>query len=521
MRTPSRSVPLLQVPAYPLLFAAYFVLFLYAQNIELVRLTEIGSPLVWSLVGAALLLVAAALLMRSWQRGALVAAALVIAFLAYGHVRELAGEHVPEEWLIAGWLAVILAAAALALFRRTPLGSITSGLNAVAAVLLVFVLATIVPHNLQPPARAETGATPSGLTAERQTRRDIYYIVFDRYGSRRALEAGFGITDNDLYDWLAQRGFDVVDGARANYMRTTLSLASTLNVTHLSDVAGREGPTSTDPTPIDEMIQTHRVGRFLREQGYRYVHIGSWFRPTRSVRIADESIEARTATEFEAVLYETTAMPLVDERFGGPERQISPKDRSQLENGLFQFRALNRVVADPGPKLVIAHVLLPHDPYVFDADGRFVPPDERADEPIEQQFRRQLEFTNRQIKALVERLLARPEAERPIIAIQADEGPYPARYQADVYGFDWSTATTAELETKYGILSAFYLPDEPGQPADVPEPYPGMTSVNTFPMLLARYFGVELPYLPDRSYTSRSARYVYDMTDITDRLPPP
>lgn len=43
--------------------------------------------------------------------------------------------------------------------------------------------------------------------------------------------------------------------------------------------------------------------------------------------------------------------------------------------------------------------------------------------------------------------------------------------------------------------------------------------VNTFRMLLERYFGLQLPYLPDRVYTSASALRPYDMEDVTDRLP--
>ena len=31
---------------------------------------------------------------------------------------------------------------------------------------------------------------------------DIYFLVFDRYGSADAIERRFGITDNPLYGWL-------------------------------------------------------------------------------------------------------------------------------------------------------------------------------------------------------------------------------------------------------------------------------------------------------------------------------
>jgi hypothetical protein len=508
---------------HPVLLGAYFVLFLYAQNLGLVRLSEVVTPLAWAVAGAAVVMTVAALVMRDWRRGALVASAVVVAFMGYGHVAELAGEGVSEEFLLGGWGLFIAAAIGLAVFPRTPLGSLTTGLNVLTLVLLVFTLSSIVPYNMQSPARADSDElAPTGLVPLRTTQRDIFYLVFDRYGSQSALEAAFGITDNDLPDWLRDQGFIVAEHSRANYLRTTLSMASVLNLEHLHSIAGRMGPDSTDLRPLNESLQEHVVGRFLREQGYRYIHIGSWFNPTRGARVADESMEADTTTEFEAVLYETTALPLIAEQLAGDEDEVMPpEDQKHLDHARFQLRAMQRVMGDPGPKFVLAHVLLPHDPYVFDEEGRYVSPAERADEPAAQQFRRQLEYTNREIRAYVEQLLARPENERPIIIIQADEGPYPERYEADQFGFDWDQATPQELEAKFGIINAFYLPPEPDQPADLPEPYPTISSVNTFRLVLGRYFGLDLPYRPDTSYTSRTPRLVYDLTDVTDRLPEP
>ena len=101
-----------------------------------------------------------------------------------------------------------------------------------------------------------------------------------------------------------------------------------------------------------------------------------------------------------------------------------------------------------------------------------------------------------------------------------DEGPYPPRFRADQYAFDWADATTDELVMKYGILNAFYLPAEAGLPAE-PAVYPTISSVNTFRLVLSRYFGLDLPLLPDRSYTSADPRRPYDLTEITDRLRAP
>ncbi len=514
---------------HPLLFAAYAVLFLHAENVQLVRPTETLLPLVATVGGAAALLLALTAVLRDMPRAGLVASAAVVVFFGYGHVAGLIGANAAADaagWpLLLAWSALIGGICGLLLLRRSLLPRLTSGLNVAGLVLVLFALATIVPSLSNVPARAQgNGFEPTGHQPTRSTQRDIYYIVPDRYGSASSLAAGFGITDNDLPGWLEQRGFAVARESYANYSRTALSMAAVLNVTHLDEIAARQGARSTDYGPVYEMLQEHLVGRFLREQGYRYVHIGSWFNPTRSVRIADENLESDSATEFQAVFEQTTALPLL-RRTLAQEEQMPPEDEKHVQHAQFQFRAIHRVIDEPGPKFVLLHVLLPHDPYTFDEDGEYVPPSARRGVPVADQFRAQLAYTNDELKGIVERLLDRPAEEQPIIIIQADEGPYPARYDADELGFDWSQATPAELETKFGILNAVYLPDEAatdGEPAaGRPDFAAQATSINTFRLLLEHYFGLRLPALADRVYVSASPPHPYDLTDVTDLLPGP
>ena len=116
-------------------------------------------------------------------------------------------------------------------------------------------------------------------------------------------------------------------------------------------------------------------------------------------------------------------------------------------------------------------------------------------------------------EALSEPLLERPEDERPIIILQADEGPYPRRFGWHAAGFDAATATDDELITKFGILSAWLLPGPEGAaPLD-----PAMTAINTYRELFQRYFGSDVADAPDRVFMSLKDR-PYDLVDITDRL---
>ena len=171
----------------------------------------------------------------------------------------------------------------------------------------------------------------------------------------------------------------------------------------------------------------------------------------------------------------------------------------------YQFDVLESIGREPGRQYVFAHVLVPHPPFVFLEDGTYA--------PDEATFESQLAGTNRRIRAFVEPLVSLPEAERPIIIIQGDEGPYRERFRDDRDGFDWATASDAELLAKFGILNAMYLP---GPEGDAPL-RSGMTAVNTYPELFRRYFGSDVADRPDRVMASNQS-HPFDLLDVTVRL---
>ena len=87
-----------------------------------------------------------------------------------------------------------------------------------------------------------------------------------------------------------------------------------------------------------------------------------------------------------------------------------------------------------------------------------------------------------------------------VIMLQADEGPFPARYAADEWGFEWRDATDAELEEKFGILFAMRVP---GADLEAEGFHDAITPVNAFRIIFNARFGTDLPLLPDRTLGAR------------------
>src|SRR4051812_35599360 len=296
---------------HPLLFAAYPVLFLWSLNVDEVPIGDALPPLVAIVLAATVATLVLAIILGDRARAALIVTPMALGLLMYGHFLDL----IPAATIIhrVGW-AVLIGLAALAAWRLSQprLLSVDRALSAIGVVLVAFTLVPIVPFEVG----AKTAAPPPDPAAGHQLatqttaqKRDVYWLIFDRYASDRALELQFGIK-NDLTPWLRDHGFQVLDDSHANYLTTSLSISTTLNMRHLEDLtAGTKSPASFI-NRVYGSLQNSLVVQQFKALGYRTEHLGSWWEPTRIDSGADVNYNAVGASDFSSVLLEKSAAPL-------------------------------------------------------------------------------------------------------------------------------------------------------------------------------------------------------------------
>jgi hypothetical protein len=267
---------------------------------------------------------------------------------------------------------------------------------------------------------------------------------------------------------------------------------------------------------VHQRLRGFRVARLLKSAGYRYAHMGSWWPPTSEDPLADDQYRFESLSDFATTIYETTVIPAIAEQLGVLDHL--DRRRTEWARRGWQFDTLTKIRQRPGPKFVFGHLLTPHHPYVTDRDGGFVSPEQEAEWSYERKYIEQLIYTNEEIKRLVTHLLAVPEDERPIIVLQADEGPHPIHMEDFPHKvFDWRTATLDELEMKFKLFTALYLPgiSESEVRRHI---YPTLTPVNTFRLIFNLYLGGDFRLLPDRNYIYRDFNHPLDLIEVTARL---
>jgi hypothetical protein len=520
------------VLAAPVLAAAFPVLFLYSHNIDQdVGLSGLVVVLVLA-VGAGLLTLALWLFFRDPYRASFLATAWVLLFFAYGPLREaVEGVHIGGMDLGRGRnLVPVLAAMAglTAILAVSPWGHRVKAVMPAATVALaglaLYNLLSISLYYLGQRDATSVVALASPLadsvTAEAGDLPDIYYIVPDRYASNHVLREHYGFDNTEFLESLEQRGFYVAEDSNANYHKTFLSLASSLNMEYLDGDALREaaGGRSTNERPVYARIQDHAVWRILERHGYRFAHFGAWWGPTRYNHRADLNVNyfprlfgLVKLDEFSQLVLQRTALsPIQDFFFADWNEQQRVRELHKLER-------LGEVPNMQGPKFVFVHLFIPHPPYVFDQDGLAVdPPNFYYDEPLTQEqisvlkarYIDQLIYTNRLLLEAIDHILENSERP-PVILLQADEGPFTQESEMREPP-EWGTDT---LQTRLGILNAYHLPGVSHEAL-----YPGISPVNSFRMVFNEYFGAGLPLLEDRAHVWRSSDDIYDFMDVTEAV---
>jgi hypothetical protein len=351
---------------------------------------------------------------------------------------------------------------------------------------------------------------PADRATNHEQRPDIYYIVLDGFGRQDILKELYAFDLGPFVKRLEALGFVVPTDGRSNYAQTYPSLASSLNMTYLDTLAN--GLTeSKDRRALYYLIQHNALFALAKRAGYRVIGISSNYSATKRLATPDICFcEQYGLYEFEtAVLDRTPLNELPIDRFtyGGHRQKIEQ-----------QFHHLETKPDGEAPALVFAHIIAPHPPFVFDAEGRPLHPQVMFGFEDANHFRGsgaeylagyrgQAQFVARRILEVIETILGRP-GPSPLIVVHGDHGP--------ALRWNWNNVAAGDARERLAIFSAIRVPglERAAVRADI-------SPVNLLRLVANRALGVNLPQLEDRSFESSWER-PYKMVPIeTERLVKP
>ena len=501
---------------HPFLLALFPTLLLYSENSHQFYPEVIALPLALTALSVLLAQSVLALGLSNWNKAALLLSFFLLMFFSYGHLARICQDVFGgfQRWyLLPVWTAILAGLIVVILRTRRELPALTTVLNYASAFLVVVQAAIISVALIGAAAGPDApGEIPAKL--EGGSRPNIYYIVLDGYGRADILEELYDFDNTAFIEALRQRGFYIASDSRANYIQTALSLASSLNSQYIPSLLPASRRQGKNRGPLIGLIRKNLLAQALKSLGYRTVAFASGYYATELEHFDVYLTPDWNLGEFAAGLIRTTPVPAVRDLLQGEASEYDLHRRRVL----YALEHLPDTCSMRGPLLVFAHIICPHPPFVFDADGRPLNPAgtyEQTDgshlvnkqklspEEYVKRYTGQLEFINRRLPQTLDALIENSPDE-PVIILQADHGPG--------LMLTWKDPDRTYMKERLAIFSAFLLPGEAGK-----DLYPGISPVNTFRVILNQIFLADLELLEDRSFFSKW-NHPYMFQEVTQQV---
>ena len=497
-------------PLAPYLLGLFFIVSLaVASNGELVRARDLLIPIGSLIVVAGLAQAGAWVLTKDETKAALIAWVVVVAFSSFGILLGIAGwagASGPTLTETALLLLYGIAAAGfvLAISQTTrDLRTVLAWVAVMSAMLAWWngVLATRSLHAASQPARS---LPPSGIAAPPLTGRppDVLLLILDKYSGSSTLAEQYGFDNRPFEAFLRDRGFLVPSAPRANYVQTFLALAAFLNLTYLDSLIAQIGSESRDRAPYYAAIERNRLAAFFRERGYRFIFSPTAYGATRQNHFADLQLPDPSAirAEFVTAWFQTTPLPTLHRLLCVVASCVMPlpyvpETAAMLD---WKFEQLAQLAGQDRPIFVLAHLTVPHEPYLYRDDCQHRPPywpnrDDGAEAAqIRAAYLAQIRCLNSKLETLISAWQARALVP-PVILLQADHG----HGQSGRYVPAAEALSSAQVADRVSVFAAYLVPGS--EPSVLPDT---VTPINAMRFMLRHTFGADLSPLDDATYWS-------------------
>ncbi|AEV98519.1 hypothetical protein A4D02_21795 [Niastella koreensis] len=384
---------------------------------------------------------------------------------------------------------LLIAAGSFILFKRSKkdFSSVSKFIQLTISILVVWEVVLLLinlssgkasENNLVQKAQKDS-LSPASKTSKLP---NIYFIVFDAFTSSRCLQEEFGYNPKELDSFLYKQGFYVVANSKSNYPVTFYSIGSTLNFSYLADSLYNQEVTAKDLLQGVSTVSQNRLIPYLEAKGYTIIN-HSLFDYNRHPALSHTLFHDLPGN----VIVQQTLPGRISKdimwNFTRSDKDHAAKLKFLQEYVYDKLNGLRSAAEEKvaGPKFVSCHLMLPHEPYLYNKDGTL-----KLDSPmfrphtLKKDYLDQVIYTQRVVKDVIKTIFDKDTLNKIVIV----EGDHGFRDYGD----------SSKIGRFFENLNAIYFYDK-----NYTALYNSMTPVNTFRVVLNQYFNEKLKYLPDTS----------------------
>ncbi|MFN2437701.1 MAG: sulfatase-like hydrolase/transferase [Chitinophagaceae bacterium] len=469
------------------LLPVFFILHAYVGNFPLISLKDVISVLAWSLLATLIISLLFFVVFRDWRKAAIYAFSLLCFQFCFGIVHDSLKKIAGNTFIVKYSFIIpfsIIAFALLLYFLKKfnrPFNRLTKYLNTLLLILLavegsMFLFRgnkkTSYRTQQQTVNKCDTCSTP-----------DIYLIIADEYAGNRQLKEIFNFDNRHFEKALEQRGFYVAKDSKSNYNYTPYSVASIVGMRYLENLSSKSNDLENRNISYRQ-INDNELIRILKQYNYRFINLSLFDFAGQSTTIDNMFFLTRrkmlTAQTFTSRFKKDLGFNFVTRFKIDSEVKrwtyFTLKNNNKILDGIYS--AVN--TKTDAPRFIYAHLMMPHYPYYFDANGQpnAIETLWEDQQHLQKNYIDYLQYCNKIFLELIDAILQKSKTP-PIIVFMGDHG---------------FRHFTKSVDQQYHFMNfnSVYLPDK-----NYTGLYDSLSGVNQFRIILNKQFKTNFSLLKD------------------------
>lgn len=441
--------------------AAYPIVFMYCKNVSETSFSEvIGLLLVFCFV-AIMIWCICMIFIRELYKSTISAFLVVVVATNYMLIQKvflLIGKEL-KYWHVLPIVLFVLGHVVYFIVKKVKVDILKDVINILTVVVIGLLAINYFPAIPKIIERSQKIESDKGSVDEAehiQEGENVYWMIFDECASFSTIQKYYGHSEQTVYNFLEDSGFEISDTSYNESGNTVAILTNCLNLDYVVN-------SSMDATELSQYRVNPPLIELMKKEGYSIRGIGD----TEWLGLPSVNFNGNNASQtvegfgVEQLILQNTII--------GPFIEYNGTKSAKLVLDTLEYMKDPSNFEPNSAQMNVMYVCSPHQPFLFDENGNAVQAINYNNWDDDKYYLGQYKFIMKEINAIVESILINdPES---IIFISSDHGP---RFKEEI-----------PYQDKLSVLNALYYKGE-----DVSE-IEGKSGVNTLRTIVNKMFGYE------------------------------
>lgn len=468
---------------HPILFSFLPILFLFQSGINEVPFSDIIIPLGLSIIPVMILWIPLKILF-GYTKSSLIVSSMLLSFIIFANAhnllltqQEVILQFIGKTSILGTIFLIVNLIFVIFIIRRKKIPNITNPLNIMSITIVGFLFVSSVGYYVTNPVDNLIADFDESIGAIPQSdiKPDVYVFVLDEFAGKNTLKLDFDYDLQPFENKLVEYGFIVPKSSFSNYPNTEFAMPSFMNMMYIDKLISGMKNDSRDFQVSLQSLNNNNVMKIFKANDYHVVSFYGGVSNSYNTKLVDQKICVYGNFNQEIKKnFVLTYLPISyfnNVLLEGHSRELLECVFKTLEDNKFDDNSK--------PKFVLAHLRLPHHPFVFDENGNAV---YNKDIYNKSAYLSQLKFSEKQILKIIGNIQS--HSPNAVIILLSDHG-----YRAEI---NWENPKKIDHLRAFNTITAFYFPIGYDKvPSEI-------SSVNIFRIFFNSYFNADFEILENR-----------------------